>query len=114
MKNIQVIDGADNCAFPIYQVTEEEFRAIFPEEGQDIEFAEDLFGRLGEKKSANFVAKIWKRAIAKSEAMGIHGTLFYEFSEKRKYFPESKKEYDWDPQSISEAHEKMHADHKMK
>ncbi len=32
-KNIQVIDGAVNCTYPIYSVTEEEFRVLFPENG---------------------------------------------------------------------------------
>jgi hypothetical protein len=46
MKNIQIIDGAENCTFSIFQATEEEFQVIFPKADQDIEFSEDLFGRL--------------------------------------------------------------------
>jgi hypothetical protein len=42
MKNIQVIDGADNCTFSIFQATDEEFAAIFPQSGQDIQLSEDL------------------------------------------------------------------------
>jgi hypothetical protein len=42
MKNIQVIDGALNCTFSIFQATEEEFVLIFSEPGQDIQYAEDL------------------------------------------------------------------------
>ncbi|MEG7978457.1 MAG: hypothetical protein NY202_00600 [Mollicutes bacterium UO1] len=40
-KNIQVIDGADNCHYPIYSIEEEYFNLIFPN-GQDIEFIEDF------------------------------------------------------------------------
>jgi hypothetical protein len=29
MKNIQIIDGADNCAYDIYQITDEDFKIIF-------------------------------------------------------------------------------------
>lgn len=42
MKNVQVIDGAQNCTFSIFQATDEEFSLVFPEPGQDIEYAEDL------------------------------------------------------------------------
>jgi len=36
MKNIQVFDGAENAAFSIFQATDEEFEAIFPD-GRDME-----------------------------------------------------------------------------
>lgn len=42
VKNIQVIDGADNCTYNIYAATEEEFDDIFPN-GADVEFIEDYF-----------------------------------------------------------------------
>jgi hypothetical protein len=44
MKNIQVIDGAMNAAYAIFAVTDEEFSALFPGEGQDVEFIEDVIG----------------------------------------------------------------------
>ncbi len=44
MKNIQIIDGASNCTFSIFQATAEEFNLLFPEPGQDIQFSEDLEG----------------------------------------------------------------------
>ena len=68
-KNIQVIDGADNCAFPIFQATEAEFAAVFPEPGQDIEYAEDLFARLP-AEAERILSKIWQRPIRKQDAMG--------------------------------------------
>ena len=48
MKNIQVIDGASNCSYDIYAVTEEEFHVLFPDAGQDIEFIEDAIDRIGD------------------------------------------------------------------
>ena len=42
MKNIQIIDGALNCTFSIFQATDEEFAILFPELGQEIQFSEDL------------------------------------------------------------------------
>jgi hypothetical protein len=100
-KNIQVIDGADNCTFPIFQATEEEFSVIFPAPGQDIEFIEDLTKRL---KGTQFdMSPLWDRPIRKDKALGIHGTLFCEFKDKRKHFPPSKRERDWNPLSINKA-----------
>lgn len=48
-KNIQVIDGADNCHYPIYSIEEEYFNLIFPN-GQDIEFIDDFYKRIGKSK----------------------------------------------------------------
>jgi hypothetical protein len=45
LKNIQVIDGADNCHYPIYSIEEEYFNLIFPN-NQDIEFIEDFIARI--------------------------------------------------------------------
>ena len=41
MKNIQIIDGAVNATYNIFQATDDEFRQIFPESGQDLEVVED-------------------------------------------------------------------------
>ena len=37
MKNIQIIDRAENATFSLFQATDEEFDAIFPGDGQDME-----------------------------------------------------------------------------
>lgn len=107
MKNVQVIDGADNCTFSIFQATEDEFGLIFPEPGQDIEFAEDLVARIGEDSDA--LAAMWSRPILKRLANGIHGTLFYEFERKRRCFPVTKREFDWEPLSINGAQRRLFA-----
>ena len=42
MKNIQVINGALNCTFSVFQATDEEFALLFPEPRQDIQYVEYL------------------------------------------------------------------------
>jgi len=42
MKNIQVIDGALNTTFSIFQATDEEVSLLFPEPRQGIQYAGDL------------------------------------------------------------------------
>ncbi len=86
MKHIQVIDGALNCTYSIFAVEDVEFELLFPD-GTDIEFNDDLFNRLGEAKASAVLGKVWKRPVNKRSVMGIHGTLFYEMSYKKKYYP---------------------------
>ncbi len=90
MKNIQVIDGAQNCSYSIFSVTDEEFQILFPAPGQDIEFIEDAIERVGDFRLGEIMAPVWKRPVKKSEAQGIHGTLFYELTNKKKYYPGKK------------------------
>jgi hypothetical protein len=86
MKNIQVVDSADNCTYSLFAATDEEFGAIFPNDA-DIEFAEDFFNRVGEEKGTEITNRIWKRPIDKKVAQGIHGTLFYQLLQKKRYYP---------------------------
>ena len=48
MKNIQVIDGAENCSFSVCLVDDDDFAIIFRPQ-QDVEFIEDLVQRVGEE-----------------------------------------------------------------
>lgn len=91
MPNIQVIDGADNCTYDIFEADVAEFELIFPSDGQDIEFSEDLAARLGESQAGALLAKIWKRSIEKKSALGIQGTLFFGLAAKKPFYP-SKRE----------------------
>lgn len=109
MKNIQIIDGALNVTFSIFQATEEEFAAIFPN-GQDMELAEDLFERLGDEEASRMLAPLWNRPILKRDALGIHGTLFYNNNEHR-HIPRSKREVDWDS-GLNEAQRKLFSRHR--
>jgi hypothetical protein len=87
MKNIQVIDGANNCAYDVYSATEDEFRIVFPEPDQDIQFIEDIRDDENIKK---VLSQIWKRRLNKPEINGIHGTLFYELTDKKQFYPNRK------------------------
>jgi len=86
MKNIQVIDGAENCVYDIFGATEEEFDLIFKNK-TDIAFVDEVYANgTSEALDAAF-AKIWKRPVMKVSARGIHGTLFYELEAKKIYYP---------------------------
>ncbi|MBC7750413.1 MAG: hypothetical protein H7Z73_01655 [Candidatus Saccharibacteria bacterium] len=89
MKAIQVIDGADNCLYELYSATDDEFTKLFPDE-TDIQFIEDVLGRLGEVESFKLLANLWSRPLDKKEVNGIYGTLFYEQYYKNVYFPTRK------------------------
>jgi len=90
MKNIQVIDGASNCTYSIYEVTEEEFDILFPSLGQDIEFVEDVVDRVGDEALGQLMNPVWKRPVNKRDTRGIHGTIFYGLLWKKKYYPTKK------------------------
>ena len=102
MRNVQIIDGAVNATFSIFQATEDEFAVIFPN-GHDIEIADDLVERAGEEEASRILAALWERPILKRDAMGIHGTLFYDADERREFLPVSRREVDWDEQFVNEA-----------
>ena len=89
MKNIQVIDGAENSTYSIFAATDDEFDAIFPA-GANIEFIEDFVERIGEEMGTRITMELWKRPVAKKEARGIHGTLFYQLTHKKRYYPTKK------------------------
>lgn len=90
MRNIQVIDGAMNCTFSIFQATEDEFLLVFPEPLQDIQYAEDLKELPNQDAIERALANLWRRPILKQDAMGIHGTLFYELLRYKKWYPEKR------------------------
>jgi hypothetical protein len=95
MKNIQVIDGAQNCSFSVYSVSEEIFSLVFLEPGQDVEFVEDLVKRLGERQAGELVMKATIRRSEKVTLNGLHGTLFFQLPERKKWYP-NKRETDLD------------------
>ncbi len=85
MKNIQVIDGALNCVYDIFQATDAEFGHIFPE-GEDIAFVDEVIARNDAELLDCIFSSIWRRRIPKKSAMGIHGILFYELAHKKHYY----------------------------
>ncbi len=108
MKNIQIIDGASNATFSIFQATEAEFAAIFPD-GTDMELIEDLAKRLGQREAGKVLGGLWHRPILKRDAQGIHGTLFYD--NQNREIPATKREVDQDRSSINPAQRILFARH---
>jgi hypothetical protein len=106
MKNIQIIDGAANATFSVFQANDEEFALLFPHD-QDIEFVEDFIARVGAATAGAVLGPIWERPILKRDAQGIHGTLFFEWNERREYFPRSKREVDLDERGLNEAQRRL-------
>jgi hypothetical protein len=91
LKNIQVIDGAVNSVYDVFSVTDDEFSLIFPE-GEDIAFIDEVMSRGASQELDRAFNNIWKRRIAKRNAMGIHGILFYELEHKKAYYPTRRDE----------------------
>jgi len=102
MKNIQVIDGAQNCTFSLFQATEDEFVLLFPVRGQEIQYAEDLAALPNQKEIFEALNQISERPIHKRDAKGIHGTLFYQLERYKKWYRE-KREDAIDPSAINKA-----------
>lgn len=90
MKNVQVINGALNCTFSVFQATDEEFALLFPEPRQDIQYVEDLARLAGQSEINSALRRIWERPIRKSEAHGIHGTLFYQLERYKKWYRKAR------------------------
>jgi hypothetical protein len=108
MKNVQIIDGASNATYSLFQATDDEFAAIFPE-GRDMEMVEALIERLGDDEAARVLTPLWDRPILKREAVGLHGTLF---DNERRRLPASKREVDWDERSINPAQRELYSRHR--
>lgn len=91
MKNIQIIDGADNCVYDIFAATNEQFALIFPN-GTDIAFIDEVYERENQALINTIFNEIWKRPVKKKEANGIHGIIFYGLDKKKQYYPSRKDE----------------------
>lgn len=85
-RNIQVIDPAENCTYDVFEISEEDFAMLFPEEGQDIEFSEDFFERAGGAAEPVW-ERLWTNRLEKREVHGIHGTLFCGMESRRRFYP---------------------------
>lgn len=90
MKTIQIIDGAENCAYDCFLADDVLFAAIFPEQGQDIEFAEDFLDRVSGRSLDDLIDAMWKRPIAKKDIRGIDGILFFDLLNKKKFYPNKR------------------------
>ncbi|PZQ99168.1 MAG: hypothetical protein DI533_00205 [Cereibacter sphaeroides] len=95
MKTVLVVDGADNCAYDHFEASDQLFAALFPGEGQDIEFIEDFWDRRPSKSVREDFKRLWENPISKSEVAGIHGVLFFGLLHKKAYYP-NKRDSDLD------------------
>lgn len=109
MKNVQIIDGAANATFSVFEATEQEYAAIFPGDC-DMELVEDLIARLGEDETGRVLASLWSRPVLKRDIIGLHGTLFYD-NESRS-IPATKREIDWKDQAINPAQRELFSRHR--
>ena len=93
MKNIQIIDGAENTVYDIFASSDADFALIFPP-GEDVAFIDDVIVRHKARKPILNAAlqRIWKRRLRKRDANGIHGILFYQLAHKKKYYPTRRDE----------------------
>ena len=93
MKNVQVIDGAVNCVYDIFRVSDAGYRMIFGP-GEDVAFIDEVLKKhRGRMAKLNIVFdSMWKRRLSKRKAHGIHGLLFYELSVKKVYYPTRRDE----------------------
>ena len=89
MKNILIVDGAENCVYDIFRASDQCFDLIFGEE-TDIAFIEDLENRDNWAEISSFLNQIWSERIPKKIVKGIHGTIFYGLLNKKKYYPKLK------------------------
>lgn len=87
MKNIQIIDSADNCVYDIFSVTDAQFDLIFAKD-TDIAFIEDVYKRENHDALDRAFADIWQRRLCKEDVNGIHGTLFYGLQNKKQFYPD--------------------------
>ncbi|WAX94051.1 hypothetical protein N7E70_020550 [Aminobacter sp. NyZ550] len=62
--------------------------------------------------AGSVLAKLWSRPVLKRDAMGIHGTLFYDNEHRRDHLPLLKREVDWDDGSVNQAQRALFARHR--
>lgn len=91
MKNIQIVDGAENCVYDIFAATEEEFALVF-QPGTDIAFIDEVYAQGNQQQLDAIFNSIWQRRIKKIDVQGIHGVLFYELDRKKVYYPSRRDE----------------------
>ena len=108
MKNLQIVDGAANATFSLFQATHEEFSKLFPD-GREMDLIEDVIERLGDPEASRLLSAIWDRPILKRDALGIHGTLFFDSEHRREHLPPSGRETDWPAGSINPAQRDLFA-----
>jgi hypothetical protein len=88
MKNILVVDSADNCVYDIFQIEDADFFQLFGTD-TDIAFAEDFAER---RDLAPMFRRLWRTRLPKAQVQGIHGTYFVGLEQKKAYYPTRRDE----------------------
>jgi hypothetical protein len=73
---------ARRTAYDIFATPDDDFALVFPE-GTDIAFIEDIERRADAELVFEALKRTWSNRIAKREAGGIHGIVFYQLYAKR-------------------------------
>ncbi len=60
---------------------------------------EDFFERLGDEAAGKIQSELWNRPVNKKDAHGIHGKLFYQLTERKRYYP-TKRESEMVPLGV--------------
>jgi hypothetical protein len=82
--------------------------SAFSELRQDIQYAEDLVDQINQHEIDAALSAMWTRPIRKQDAVGIHGTLFYELRRYKEYYSE-KREDAVSASAINQAQRKLFA-----
>lgn len=90
MKNIQVIDGPENCTYDIFSISDRDFKKIFPNR-QDTEFIEDFTRRIGKSEAGKILGQIWKIQLIKRRSMASMA-LYFMNSNSKKIYPTKRDE----------------------
>ena len=86
MKNIQVIDGALNCSYDVFAVSDRDFASMFAP-GTDVAFNDEVARRLRGRDGRKVYQRLWRRPVEKTRLVGLHGTLFWGLPHKKDYYP---------------------------
>jgi hypothetical protein len=86
MKNIQVIDGANNSAYDVFGISEVGYTLMFSS-GTDVEFVDDFIERVGKSQADEILNGMWENRLNKKVICGIHGTLFFQLDHKKEFYP---------------------------
>jgi hypothetical protein len=89
-RNVMVVDGAENCAYDIYATSEEDFGIFFPAPDQDIAFIDEIVTGASSSDATVALARLWDHRVEKRNAVGIHGTIFFELQNKKQFYPNRK------------------------
>jgi hypothetical protein len=90
VKNIMIIDGADNCAYDVFAATDDEFAFIFPAKGQDVAFADEIWAEPASPLMRQTFDALWTRPVDKKTMTGLHGTIYFQLENKKQYYPNRK------------------------